>query len=124
MDLTRRRLDSPRGTMDLLLWKAFRHLSQEGFRRVYMGMVPRALWEHPQDLRSMAMKTAFRHFGLLYPMETERFFKNKFGPTWEPRYSLFYPRIRLRGMLALFRLIWPGGISGIVRHKLARLSAS
>ncbi|MFQ5910208.1 MAG: phosphatidylglycerol lysyltransferase domain-containing protein [Thermoplasmata archaeon] len=124
LDLTRRRLDSPRGTMDLLLWKAFRHLSREGFRRVYMGMVPRSFLEHPQDLRDRAMRAAFRYFDVLYPMTTERFFKSKFGPTWEPRFSLFHPRVNLRSILALFRLIWPGGIQSIVRHKLARLDAS
>ncbi len=124
MDLTRRRLDSPNGTMDLLLWEAFRHLSQEGFRRVYMGMVPNMPWENPQALRDLAMKAAFPYFDLLYPVETERFFKNKFAPTWEPRFSFFHPGVSLRSMLAVFRLLWPGGLAGIIRHKFARLEAS
>ncbi|MFQ5911328.1 MAG: phosphatidylglycerol lysyltransferase domain-containing protein [Thermoplasmata archaeon] len=124
LDLTRRRLDSPRGAMDLLLWKAFRRLSEEGFRRVYMGMVPRAPSEHSFDQRDKAMKAALRYLDAIYPMTTERFFKSKFGPTWEPRFILFHPKVNLRGILALFRLIWPGGVPSIVRHKLARLGAS
>ena len=51
-------------------------------------------------------------------MRTEFFFKDKFATSWEPRFACFYPRRTLRGLLAVYKALWPDGVAGILRHKL------
>lgn len=119
MDITRRRRDSPNGTMDLLLSEAFRTLASESVRRAYLGMVPCVLSpEAPRTLESAIMRIAFRRLNGMYPMRTEFFFKDKFATSWERRFVCFHPRKSLRSMLAVYAALWPHGIPSILRHKL------
>jgi phosphatidylglycerol lysyltransferase len=122
MDITRRRTDSPNGTMDLLLTQAFRTLAGSGVRRAYLGMVPCVLSrEVPPTIETALMQVAFQRLNGLYPMRSEHFFKDKLATRWDPRFAAFHPHRSLRGMLAVYEALWPDGAAGILRHKLRPL---
>lgn len=120
LDITRRRPDAPNGTMDLLLSTAFYRLRREGVSRVYLGMIPCASTEDDdRGALGLLMRLAFSGMDALYPMQTEYFFKRKFATRWEPRYAYFSPRLSLSGLHAIYRSLWPGGTSEILRHKIS-----
>src|SRR2546428_3496593 len=122
MDITRRRRDSQNGTMELLLTRAFRTLAESGVRRAYLGMVPCVLsGDVPATFETALMQVAFQRLNGLYPMRSEHFFKDKLATRWEPRFAAFHPRRGLRGMLAVYEVLWPDGVAGILRHKLPLL---
>ncbi len=124
LDITRRRPDAPNGTMDLLLSTAFRQLRQEEVSKVYLGMIPCAPTEgDDRGARGLLMRLAFSRMDALYPMQTEYFFKRKFATQWEPRYAFFSPRLSLSGLHAIYRSLWPGGTSEILRHKFSERAA-
>ncbi len=125
VDITRRRLDSPNGTMDLLLSEALLTVAQDGVRRAYLGMVPGVFSDTAfGDGPGAFLRSVFKLFGTLYPGRTEFFFKQKFAPRWEPRYLFFLPQPDLRCLLAICRVLWPEGAVGILRHKLVGRAGS
>ena len=121
LDLTRRRPDSPNGVLDFLLVEAIDVLRDEGARRLYLGMVP-----EPEIHRQMTpgpasglVGFASRFSEMFYPVEGERFFKNKYGPRWTDTFIFSDGELTMSMLYDLFLFVQPGGLAGILGHKVA-----
>lgn len=87
-DLMRRTTDSPNGTMEALFVAMINLFTAEGCKRLTLGMAPLGGIEGDRFvdriLRTLRRSGRGFHYGGL------RSFKEKWNPTWEPRY-LVYP---------------------------------
>jgi phosphatidylglycerol lysyltransferase len=100
IDLMRYRPGAPEGVMDALLLAVFDWAKAAGYRRFNLGMAPLAtvgesrrapLWER-------AVRLVYRHGEYFYNFRGLRQYKDKFHPTWEPRYLAYrraweWPRV-------------------------------
>ena len=88
VDLMRHADDAPSGTMDFLFVHAMQWAQQQGYRRFSLGIAPlsgiagRRL--APAWARAAAL--VFKHGERFYGFRGLRTYKEKFAPTWEPRY--------------------------------------
>ena len=124
LDVTRRRPDAVRGTMELLTTEILRLLRAEGYEMASMGLAPLALLDDPDLADHPVLKRLMRFvydranpsydFKLLYR------YKAKYHPhTWEPRYfcfnqrrlslSMLYAVIQVRNAINLERFLGRGG---------------
>jgi phosphatidylglycerol lysyltransferase len=97
LDVTRRRPDAVRGTMELLSTEILRQLGAEGFQMASMGPAPfallddRDLLDHPVLAR--LMRFVFDKVNIAYDFKLLYRYKAKYHPhTWEPRYFCFNQR--------------------------------
>ncbi|MDI6855692.1 MAG: DUF2156 domain-containing protein [Candidatus Thermoplasmatota archaeon] len=126
LDLNRRMMSAPSGTMEYLIAESFEKLMSEGIERVYLGLSP---FSNIQDIASdnsntfvnKLMKFLYEHFDFFYSAKSEYFFKQKFSTGWEKRCMCYYPRISLRMLYAIFLSFCPGGIKELISYKLARV---
>jgi len=122
LDLTRRGLHSPRGTIDYLIVKSFETLKKEGTEKIYIGFSPFSFLSYENSINSRFYSNLFLFtkpvFEYCYPAESEFFFKKKFATGWEPNYVVFYPRVSVRNMLSLINSIYEGGIAAFIIAKL------
>jgi phosphatidylglycerol lysyltransferase len=94
LDVTRRRLDAVRGTMELLTTETFRLLNGEGYEMASMGLAPLALLDDP-DLSGHPRLTGLMRFVYQrvhnnYDFKLLYRYKAKYHPhAWEPRYFCF-----------------------------------
>jgi len=104
LDVTRRRPDAVRGTMELLTTEILRLLHDEGYHMASMGLAPLALLDDP-DLEShpvlaRLMRFVYDRVNLNYDFKLLYRYKAKYHPhTWEPRYFCFNQRRLSLGML-------------------------
>ena len=120
LDVTRRRLDSVRGTMELLTAEIMRILRAEGCEMASMGLAPLALLDDPDLLDhpvlARLMRFVYERVNLSYDFKLLYRYKAKYHPhTWEPRYfcfnqrrlslSMLYAVIQVRNALKLETLI-------------------
>jgi phosphatidylglycerol lysyltransferase len=79
--------------MDYLFLKLMLHGKERGFTRFNLGMAPLAAVGEMRSARLMERlaRVFFRHGGQWYNYQGLRRYKEKFDPTWEPRY-MAYPR--------------------------------
>lgn len=93
IDLMRRISDAPEGTMEALLTGAMRWAAERGHAAFELGMAPLAeVGEHRSArLTERTARLMYEHGERVYGYRGLRIFKEKFHPTWEPRY-LAYPR--------------------------------
>lgn len=97
LDVTRRRPDAVRGTMELLTTEILRLLRGEGYRMASMGLAPLALLDDP-DLENHPvlaglMRFVYERVNLNYDFKRLYRYKAKYHPqTWEPRYFCFNQR--------------------------------
>lgn len=104
LDVTRRRLDSVRGSMELLTAEIFRILREEGCEMASLGLAPLALLDDPDLLDhpvlARAMRFVYERVNLNYDFKLLYRYKAKYHPhTWEPRYFCFNQRRLSLGML-------------------------
>jgi len=104
LDVTRRRLDSVRGTMELLTAEIMRVLRDEGCEMASMGLAPLALLDDPDLLDhpvlARLMRFVYERVNLSYDFKLLYRYKAKYHPhTWEPRYFCFNQRRLSLGML-------------------------
>jgi len=104
LDVTRRRLDSVRGTMELLTAEIMRILREEGCEMASMGLAPLALLDDPDLLDhpvlARLMRFVYERVNLSYDFKLLYRYKAKYHPhTWEPRYFCFNQRRLSHGML-------------------------
>jgi lysylphosphatidylglycerol synthetase-like protein (DUF2156 family) len=122
LDLTRQGNNSPRGTIDFLYYECIKKLKKEGIEKIYIGLSPLSfLNQYSKENNQNYLKIMyFIHplIGLIYPIKSEFFYKNKFATDWEPNYICFYPRISIRAIFSLIHSIYKGGFAGIIIHKL------
>ena len=125
LDLTRRGLHAPRGTIDYLIVKSFEILKEEGAKKIYIGFSPFSFLAHSGSINSRFYRNLFTFvkplFEFGYPAKSEFFFKKKFATDWEPNYVVFYPRVSIRNLLSLINSIYEGGIAAFVITKLKYL---
>ena len=128
LDLTRRARNSPRGTMDYLLVKSFETLRGENIQRVYIGLSPFSFptlgYKINTRFENNLLELIKPLFELIYPAESEFFYKNKFATEWEPNYICFYPRISIRVLLSLLNVSYTGGITSLIINKTKNLIKS
>ncbi|HEY0762153.1 MAG TPA: DUF2156 domain-containing protein [Pyrinomonadaceae bacterium] len=120
LDVTRRRLDSVRGTMELLTAEIMRILREEGCEMASMGLAPLALLDDPDLLDhpvlARLMRFVYERVNLSYDFKLLYRYKAKYHPhTWEPRYfcfnqrrlslSMLYAVVQVRNALKLETLI-------------------
>ncbi|HEX6649010.1 MAG TPA: DUF2156 domain-containing protein, partial [Pyrinomonadaceae bacterium] len=97
LDVTRRRPDAVRGTMELLTAQILRLLREEGYHMASMGLAPLALLDdadlenHPVLAR--LMRFVYDRVNVNYDFKLLYRYKAKYHPhTWEPRYFCFNQR--------------------------------
>ena len=122
VDLMRHAADMPYGTMDFL----FIHLMQwgrdNGYRRFNLGLAPLAGIESRRLAPIWARAGAFlyRHGETLYGFEGLRAYKDKFSPSWVPRYIAGPDGVGLaRALIDLQTLVGGGRGSAAAQNRLA-----
>jgi len=100
VDLMRYRDDAPPGVMDYLFVQLMRWGQSQGYRHFSLGMAPLAGLENRRlsPFWNRLGSIVYRHGEHFYNFQELRQFKDKFDPTWEPRYlacptGLILPRI-------------------------------
>ena len=117
VDLMRYRNEAPPGVMDFLFVQLILWAKQEGYREFNMGMAPLAgLDEHAlAPAWSRLGSWLFRHGEHFYNFRGLRFYKEKYGPTWQPRYLAAPDGLSMsQALFDVARLI-SGGVVGLVR---------
>lgn len=97
LDVTRRRPDAVRGTMELLTTEILRLLREEGCHMASMGLAPLALLDDPDlenhPVLTRVMRFVYERVNLNYDFKLLYRYKAKYHPhTWEPRYFCFNQR--------------------------------
>src|SRR5215510_12739250 len=104
LDVTRRRSDAIRGTMELLTAEILRFLRAEGYQMASMGLAPLALLDDPDLLDhpvlTRLMRFVYERVNLNYDFKLLYRYKAKYHPhKWEPQYFCFNQRRLSLGML-------------------------
>lgn len=110
LDVTRRRVDAVRGTMELLTSEILCRLNAEGYKMASMGLAPLALLDDP-DLSghprvTSLMRFAYQRVNNNYDFKLLYRYKAKYHPhAWEPRYLCFnQKRLTLRMLYAVVQV--------------------
>ena len=124
LDVMRRSRDGIPGAVEACLVAAIEGLAALGVRRLSLGLAPFAgLDVRDARFAERILARGARLIRPLYDHEGLAFFKNKFGPTWEPRYLVVVHWWDLpAAMLALLRLHLGGSWPRVVRSVLAGLA--
>ena len=107
IDLMRYVSDGPNGLMDVLFVKLFQALKERGFTSFSLGMAPFAEVGAEPDATTLerGIKLLGEHLTRFFSSKGLHEYKNKFGPTWEPRYLIYPSEVSLPAVtLALVRL--------------------
>jgi len=110
LDVTRRRTDAIRGTMELLTAEILRCLREEGYEMASMGVAPLALLDDPDladhPLVTKLMRFVYQRGNADYDFKRLYRYKAKYHPhTWEPRYFCFNQRrLSISMLYALLRV--------------------
>ncbi|HEV2834142.1 MAG TPA: DUF2156 domain-containing protein [Pyrinomonadaceae bacterium] len=104
LDVTRRRLDAVRGTMELLTAEILRLLREEGCEMASMGLAPLALLDDPDlvdhPVLTRLMRFVYERVNISYDFKLLYRYKAKYHPhTWEPLYFCFNQRRMSLSML-------------------------
>jgi len=123
LDVTRRRMDAIRGTMELLTTEIFRVLRAEGYETVSMGLAPLALLDDP-DLSAhpritSLMRFIYQRVNRSYDFKRLHRYKAKYHPhAWEPRYLCFnQKRLTLRTLYAVVQVRNAVTLSGLLKRQ-------
>lgn len=115
-DLIRYHPDAPKSTMDYMFAELIRWGREAGYHRMGLGMAPLSgMNVDPLSPVWDRVGTAvFRYGGHFYNFQGLRDYKDKFDPTWEPRYLASPAGFGLLGTLADVLSLIAGGVKGIV----------
>ncbi len=115
-DLMRHRPEAPAGIMESLIAHLMLWGRTQGYRSCNLGMAPLSGLESralaPLWTRLGAL--LFRHGEGLYNFQGVRLFKDKFDPTWEPRYLASPGGVALPRILTHLSSLIAGGLKGVV----------
>jgi len=91
IDLMRRAKDAPSGTMDFLFVSLFNWAKSKGFDTFNLGLSPLAgVGEKSKDpTAEKALNFIYQHVNQFYSFRGLHDFKEKFGPSWSPRYLIY-----------------------------------
>jgi phosphatidylglycerol lysyltransferase len=130
LDVTRRRNDAIRGTMELLTAEILRLLHEEGYQMASMGLAPLALLDDPDlvdhPFLTRLMRFVYQRVNVSYDFKLLYRYKAKYHPhAWEPRYFCFnqrrisvgmlYAVVQVRNSITLKRLLGQGGFQQKVK---------
>jgi phosphatidylglycerol lysyltransferase len=130
LDVTRRRPDAIRGTMELLSTEILRLVGEEGYQMASMGLAPLALLDDPDLLDhpvlARVMRFVYERVNLNYDFKRLYRYKAKYHPhRWEPLYfcfnqrrlslSMLYAVIQVRNALTLEMLLGRRGFQDKIR---------
>jgi phosphatidylglycerol lysyltransferase len=123
LDVTRRRVDAVRGTMELLTTEILRLLCAEGYEMASMGLAPLALLDDP-DLSghprlTSLMRFVYQRVNNSYDFKLLYRYKAKYHPhAWEPRYFCFnQKRLTLRMLYAVIQVRNAITLSSLLRKR-------
>ena len=111
LDLMRHLRDAPNGVMDAL----FAHLMEwgrdQGYQWFSLGTAPLSGFDRSRDSSLWARLGSFvyEHGETFYSFQGLRAYKQKFNPTWEPRYLAYTGGLRLPLILADVAALIAGG---------------
>ena len=116
LDLMRYADDAPPGVMEYLFAQLMLWGHAQGYRWFSLGMAPLAgLEEHRlAPLWNKLGALLFRHGEHFYNFQGLRAFKDKFDPTWEPRYLASPGGLATPFALGHVAALVSGGVSGVV----------
>ncbi|MCJ7570409.1 MAG: DUF2156 domain-containing protein [Candidatus Thermoplasmatota archaeon] len=121
LDLGRRSIKSPRGTIDYLLVKSFEKFYEEGIEKVQFGTLPYSFLSQDISKYSHLIEKLIvlsrPLFELVYHAKSEFSIKNRYATNWEPSYIYYYPRLKIRMLLSLVHFVYPGGFASIFLQK-------
>jgi len=118
IDLMRFDDDTPPVLMDFLLTQVMLWARQDGFAVFNLGMAPLSGIEarpHGPSWNRFA-GLAYRYGEHFYNFQGLRRFKEKFHPTWQPRYLASPGGLALAPVLVSVASLVAGGVTGIVRR--------
>jgi phosphatidylglycerol lysyltransferase len=128
LDITRRRTDAVRGSMELLTTEIFRLLGEEGSLMASMGLAPLANLEdadftkHPRLARLMRFVYERKDMG--YDFKQLYRYKAKYHPhAWESRYLCFRPAVGPRVLYATLRVRDAFSLVGAVNSQWCALKS-
>jgi lysylphosphatidylglycerol synthetase-like protein (DUF2156 family) len=125
LDVMRRRRSAAPGTVEACLVEAIRLLAGENVRRLSLGLAPLARFgSRPGTVLERALAVLAKAIRPAYDAAGLAFFKDKFGPAWEPRYLVVrHPWVFGGATVALLRLhlggSWPRVIRSLARPPTA-----
>lgn len=116
IDLMRYNSKAPHGVMDYLFTHLILWGKQEGYRWFSLGMAPLSGLEDrpPAPLWNRVGVFIFRHGEHFYNFQGLRQYKEKFDPTWEPRYLACPGGLALPRILADLASLISGGLIGAI----------
>ena len=116
IDLMRYLPDAPNGIMDYLFIKTMLWGQQEGYTWFNIGMAPLSgLQDHTlAPLWNRLGSFIYRHGENFYNFQGLRQYKEKFEPSWEPKYIAAPGGLRLPQILTNLASLISGGLKGIV----------
>ena len=111
IDLMRFSKDAPKGVMEALLVHLMLWGRGEGYQRFSLGMAPLSGFESSPVASFWQRVGAFlyEHGEAVYGFQGLRAFKDKFDPTWEPRYLAYRGAFGLPRILADVAALIAGG---------------
>ncbi|HEX6715690.1 MAG TPA: DUF2156 domain-containing protein [Pyrinomonadaceae bacterium] len=130
LDVTRRRPDAVRGTMELLTTEILRYLRDEGYDMASMGLAPLALLDDPDlmdhPLLTRLMRFVYQRANIQYDFKLLHRYKAKYHPhVWEPRYFCFnqrrlslgmvYAVVQVRNAISFEKFLGPGGFQDKIK---------
>jgi phosphatidylglycerol lysyltransferase len=109
LDLMRRRPDSPRGVMELLIVRSIEEASNRQLDEVSLGLAPFAITSDDSNrLPDRALRSVYGRLDRFRRSRSLRQFKSKFAPVWEDRYLAVPTAVALPEVLiALLRAHLP-----------------
>ena len=115
-DLMRHHRDAPKSVMEALFTHLLIWSRAEGYRWFVMGMAPMSGFESSPiaPLWARAGRLLYEHGTPLYNFQGLRDFKEKFDPTWRPKYMASPGGLTLPRVLADVATLISRGTSGLV----------
>jgi phosphatidylglycerol lysyltransferase len=116
IDLMRQLPDAPGSTMDFMFTQLMLHFQAHGTQRFGLGMAPMSgMVQHELAPRWHRFgRLLFDHGESFYNFRGLRSFKEKFDPTWEPRYLAAPGGIASIFVLADIAALIGGGLRGVI----------
>jgi phosphatidylglycerol lysyltransferase len=117
IDLMRYHRDAPRSIMEALFVHLMTWGRAQGYRRFALGMAPLSGVETSpvSSLWNRLGAFLYEHGESVYSFQGLRAYKDKFNPTWEPRYLAYPGGLRLPRIMADVSALVAGGYRKIFR---------
>ncbi len=113
-DLILRKKDSPRGTMEALVYHIVCLLKNEGSKTWSLGEVPYVIYGSKIFSKEFFINFAGRRFRYAYNYKGLFNFKNKFNPEWKNIYICCKPKLNI---ITLIKISWLSNLLKLIANK-------